>query len=65
MRPLRGVAGSVVLLLGVVGCGGAGTTKGSTAESSTKAAGADVTLEACPGVAPGLFAIDPSGALRW
>lgn len=70
MRPFRGAAGSVVLLLSVVGCGGIGTSTSSTAATSTEATATEtgsteLDLEPCAGSAPGLFAVEPSGVLRW
>ncbi len=60
----RGVAATMVLLLGTVGCGGAGTSTGSTTTDSRQA-GPKITLDACPGTVPGLFAVDHGGTLRW
>ena len=63
MRLFRAVAGCIVLLLGA--CGGGDSTTSSSASDAVVAVGAEVTLEACPGTSPGLFAVEPSGTLRW
>lgn len=60
MRPFRTAAGCVVLVLG--SCGGGDST---TSSSTTAMTGVEMTLEACPSASRGLFAVEPSGALRW
>lgn len=64
MRSFLGLVGCASLLA-AVGCGGAGTTTTSRAPVGSNPTGSAVALEPCPGTVPGLFAVEPSGALRW